>query len=67
MNKSIQVYPQDEYGFDAFDLDLSIIFMRFDIDNILKVVLAILTECKILFISKFYGLLTPTIEVHFYL
>ena len=55
--------PQDEYGFEVFDLDLSIVFMKFSLDNVLKVILAILTECKILFTSKNYGLLTPFVQV----
>ena len=63
--KSILINPQDEYGFEVFDLDLSIIFMKFSLDNILKIILVILTECKILFTSKNVGLLTPFIQVKF--
>ena len=63
--KSVLIHPQDEYGFEVFNLDLSIIFMKFSLDNVIKVILVILTECKIIFMSKNYGLLTPFVQVRF--
>ncbi len=61
--KDIKVQPQDEFDYDLFDFDLSFLFMKFHIDNILKVILAILHESQILFISKNIGILNPIIQV----
>jgi hypothetical protein len=55
--------PQEEYGFDIFDLNLSTLFHQFDIDTILDIVLAIMSESKIIFVSMHNGLITPTIQV----
>ena len=64
--KTIQINPPNQYGFDVFDLDLSLVFNKFSIDNVIKIILAILSESKLLFISKFNGLITPITEVFQY-
>ena len=63
--KDVRVQPQDEFDYDLFDFDLSFLFMKFSIENILKVILAILHESQILFISKNTGILNPIIQVRF--
>lgn len=55
----------DEQGFDIFDLDLSLVFMKFSVDNLIKIILSILAESKIVFSSKCIGLLTPIIQIFF--
>jgi hypothetical protein len=65
-NKYVFVFPQDEYGFEIFDLRLSILFNLFNYDNLIQVILAIMSEAKIVFISENYGLLTPIIQVILY-
>ncbi len=63
----IQIQPPNQYGFDVYDLDLTLVFNKFSIDNIIKIILAILSESKLLFISKSNGLLTPIAEVCLFL
>lgn len=58
----LTVYPLDEYGFDNFNLDLSIVFRMFKISTVVKIILLLLTEQKILFVSTNNGLLTPIIQ-----
>ena len=60
---SIYLYPQDEFSNDVFDLDLSYLFSKFSLDYLLYIMLAILCESKVLFITKQIGLLTPVIHV----
>ncbi len=55
----------DEEGFDIFNLDLSIVFIKFSIDNIIKILLCLLTESKIVFMSQSVGLLTPVMQIFF--
>ncbi len=57
------MFPEQDVGYNAFDLNLSFLFMKFSIDDILNVILAILLEQKLVFMCKNYGLLTPIIEV----
>ena len=64
----MNIYPLDEYGFDMFGCDFSIVFSKFKIDQVLRIVLVFLSESKILFTSQNIGLLTPIIQVYiFYL
>ena len=60
--KAITIYPLDEYGFDAFSLDISLVFRMFNVEKILRVVLFLLAEQKLLFVSENIGLLTPVIQ-----
>jgi hypothetical protein len=57
------LYPQ-ERDIEIYDLDLSLIFVKLSMDNIIFILLAILSEAKLLFISKNCGLLTPIIHVN---
>ncbi len=59
----LDLYPLDEYDFDLFGFDVSILFRVFGIEKIMKVVMFILSEQKILFVSENVGLLTPFIQV----
>ena len=59
------MYPLDDQGFDIFDLDLSLAFRKFSIDNLIKIILCLLAESKVVFMSKTVGLLTPLIQIFF--
>ena len=59
----VSLYPLDEYEFDLFGFDMSILFRVFGVDKIMKLILFILSEQKILFVSENVGLLTPFIQV----
>lgn len=61
----ISIYPLDEHGFEIFDLDLSLVFIKFGVDDLLQIILYILNESKIVFMSKTIGLLTPIIQILF--
>ena len=63
MSQQISIHPLDEFGFDSYGLDLSILFKIFGVDEVIQVILFLLVEQKILFISENNGLLTPTIQV----
>ena len=63
--KDIIIYPLDEHGFEIFDLDISIVFIKFNMDTLLKIILCILSESKIVFMSRSIGLLTPIIQIFF--
>ena len=56
------LWQSDEFGFDSYGLDLSILFKIFGVDEVIQVILFLLVEQKNLFISKNNGLLTPTIQ-----
>ena len=60
---NIQVFPAEEPGFNVFNLNLVLIFNKFDIDTIIQIVLCILSEQKMVFVSRSYNILTPIIEV----
>lgn len=63
MFQQISIHPLDEFGFDSYGLDLSILFKIFGVDEIIEIILFLLVEQKILFISENNGLLTPIIQV----
>ena len=60
--KDVLISSQDEFGYEIFDISLSLIFQRISLDNIIQIILLILTESKIVFISNHDGLLTPSIQ-----
>lgn len=62
---NIVLAPEEDEGNNVFDLNLTYLFMKFKIDELLKVIQAIFSEQKIVFISSSYTLLTPIIECIF--
>ena len=60
--QQLKIYPLDEYGFDSFSMDLSLVFQTFKVEKVIKIILFLLTEQKTLFVSSNHGSLTPVIQ-----